>query len=105
MDTKIKRPTKAECLKVFKAICKQHGVTEDELADGYGPQLVMDWDWFGYGPRPAIIWEGGPYDWPVYAPHGGRSETGYRIPDVSDQLPPGVWLEAATGWALSIYKD
>jgi hypothetical protein len=105
MDTKIKRATKAECLKVFKAVCKQYGVTQEDIDKGYGPQLMMDWDWLGFGPNPAILWEGGPYDWTHYTPYGGRCEEGWTIRDVSSQMPPGVRTEPMTGWALSIYKD
>ena len=102
MTTKTKRATKADCQKVLKALCAQLGVAADE----YGPKLVMDWDWFGDGPRAAILWEGGPYDWPAYFPFGGASyDTGYKFRNVSDQIPAGVWVEAATSWAISIYKD
>ena len=74
-------------------------VTED-----YGPTLVEHWDWNGPGPRWSIVWEGGPYDWAVIFPHGGIDpEFGTTYEAV--ELPKGVWTEAMTGWALSIYRE
>ena len=37
----------------------------------------------------AVVWEGGPYEW-VYE---------------SQPKVQGVWTEAYTGWAMSIYKE
>jgi hypothetical protein len=106
IDYKTVKPTKAECEKVLRLLKKQRGVTAREATSGYGPQLVMDWDWFGDGPRPAIVWEGGPYDWVMYLPYGGvEEEWGVRLTNVSDGMPKGVWVEAATSWAVHIHKE
>lgn len=93
---------KADALKVLALVRKVYGIKGD--AD-WGPKLVKDWDWTGYGPAPyAIIWEGGPYDWAVYFPFGGiEEEFGRKLPDVSDLVPKDVFCEAVTGWALGLY--
>jgi hypothetical protein len=67
-----------------------------------GPKIVMDFDWLGYGGRPSIVWEAGPYQWTYLFPRGGIDEEfGIKVPEA--QLPEGVYTEAQTGWALSIY--
>jgi hypothetical protein len=105
MTTANNQVSEAKCRKVLALIIKQHGLTPKALADGWGPTLVMDFDWTGSGPHPAIVWEGGPYYWPIYAPYGGRTEDGWTLPDVSDQVPAGVFLEADTHFALAIWPD
>lgn len=101
--TKTVKPTKAECVKVLRLLRKQRGI---KASDSYGPQLIMDWDWLGHGAWPSIVWEGGPYDWAMYMPHGGMDpEFGTRMQDMSADMPAGLWIEPMTSWAVSIYKD
>lgn len=72
---------------------------------GLKPQLIMDWDWFGSGPVPSIVWEEGPFRWPYLFPHGGRNEFGTLTRNVSGDIPDGVFVEAATHFAVSIYPN
>jgi hypothetical protein len=57
------------------------------------PKLIMDWDWFGTGPSPSIVWEEGPYEWAI-------QYTGEH-----NRFPKGVYGEPATNWALSLYPE
>jgi hypothetical protein len=84
------KPNKAIATKVLKAVQAKYKYDNPT----YGPQLRMDFDWFGHGASPAIVWEGGPYDW--------ASECSFELLKV---LPKGVWLEPATSWALNIYVE
>ena len=69
-----------------------------------GPNLVMDWDWLGYGPQVSIVWEEGPYDWAMLFPHGGvEEEFGFTLKPVT--LPKGIWTEAITSFAIAIIRD
>jgi len=85
-----KKVSEAKALKVLKAVQKRFH-DDDPI---HGPQLVMDFDWFGYGERPAIIWEGGPYEWAVL----------FSLSLTEDSVK-GVFLEPVTNWALGIYPD
>jgi hypothetical protein len=104
MSTTTRNASKRDCTKVLNVIRRQFCVTADDVANGYGPTLVMDWDWTGE-PTPAVIWEGGPYDWAIYVGYGGRMETGYHAPDLSDEIPDTVFVEPYSGWAVSIYRN
>lgn len=65
-----------------------------EPNDPYGPQLVMDFDWFNDEGWPTIVWEGGPHEWAV--------ECSFAL---LDNAPKGLWFEATTSWALGIYVN
>jgi len=91
MNTITRKATKTQAAKVLDLVCKKYGYT---VGDPYGPDLRMDFDWFGYGPTPTIVWEGGPYEWAV--------ECSFTL---LDDCPQGVWLEPATNWALSVYRE
>jgi hypothetical protein len=84
------KPNKAIATKVLEAVRAKYKYDNPT----YGPQLRMDFDWFGYGGSPAIVWEGGPYEW--------ATECSFEL---LDSLPKGVWLEPATSWALNIYVE
>lgn len=73
------------------------------VEDGDGPTLNMEWDWPSSGPTPTILWEGGPYDWAMLFPHGGRAEFGFKVKEVT--LPKGIFAEPYSGWALCLYPD
>lgn len=104
-DTKRKKVTKTQANKVLAAVRKQ--LAGSILPGDAGPIVNMTFDWTGYGPNPAIVWEEGPYQWTYMFPYGGiEEEFGFKIADVSSQLPAGVWCEAVTAWAMNIYpKD
>ena len=69
-----------------------------------GPNLVMDWDWLGYGPQVSIVWEEGPYDWAMLFPHGGvEEEFGFTLKPVT--LPKDIWTEPITSFAIAIIRD
>ncbi len=102
MNTTV-RASKKEAQAVLKAL---HIQTKPWVDLGYKPKLIMDWDWHGDGGVPSIVWEEGPYDWPVYFPHGGiEEEFGFHLPDVSGLIPDGVWVEGSTHFAVSIWKE
>jgi hypothetical protein len=66
--------------------------------------VVLGSVWLGYGGCPSIVWEGGPYDWTTYFPGGGvEEEFGFKIKPVT--LPKGIWTEAMTSFAISIYRE
>lgn len=94
-----KKISKRDAEKVLAAVKKAF-----PSEPGYGPELRMDFDWFGNGPNPSIVWEGGPYQWTYLFPYGGIDEEyGFKVPDVSSMIPEGYYTEAQTGWAISIY--
>lgn len=80
-----KKITKKQAEYVLKTICFKYGI---EPNDEHGPKLIMDFDWLGIGKNPAIIWEGGPYEW--------ACESHWRLFD-------DVFVEAITNWALGIF--
>lgn len=101
--TTINKPSKTVCQKVLAAIIAQNkGYI---AAGGEPPTLVMDFDWTGSGPHPAVVWEGGPYEWTYLFPHGGiEEEFGTRVSDVSARIPAGWHTEPITSWAIGIYR-
>ena len=97
--------TKTQATQVLKAVAtwlgtKGYGTAPGKPAPtgaeaalrGLGPQLVMDWDWPG-SPTPAIILEGGPYDWAVACCAAVQAAV------------PGVYVEPYSGWALCVYPE
>lgn len=64
---------------------------------GLGPELRMDWDWPSSGPTPAVILEGGPYDWAVVC-------CGW-VQDRLDERGIPVFVEPYSGWALCLYPN
>ena len=90
--------TRAKAQKVLTAVRASFGVAAGEE----GPALVMAWDWTGRGAHPAIVWEGGPYDWAILASGGGRDEWGLVHQPVE---VPGTFLEPVTGWARGIWPE
>lgn len=92
--------TKYQAEATLRAVKKQFSAWFERDEDG--PKLIMDWDFFGYGPNPAIVWEGGPYDWP-HLVNGGIGDFNEKYAPV--KLPKNVWIEAATGFAISLYRE
>ena len=104
----------------YEAVCAMFAATWDETITPHpepylvqgdespswqrnGPVLVKNYDWATSGPW-AIAWEGGPYDWPMYVPRGGRTEeAGFTMPKV--ELAPEIHVEAINGWAIGLYLD
>jgi hypothetical protein len=103
--------TRKQADNVFKTLVKQRGVQPDEIdpQGGFGPTLVHNWEW-GWTTSStyewAILWEGGPFEWAMWFPYGGRDpEFGITIPNVSEQLGNGLFIEAVTSWAIAIYPN
>lgn len=96
----MKKVTQKQAQTVLEAIEKRF---EPWIAaGGDAPKLIMDFDWLDVGPSPAIIWEGGPYEWALLDPAGDiEEEFGLRIPPM--ELPAEVWTEPVTSWALGIH--
>jgi hypothetical protein len=116
------RITKANGEKVLAAIKSKFAAYIDPEVEGSGPELVMDFDWVGT-PGPAIVWEGGPFEWVYLALWGGVDEelttdlmtipeyvtftkTGKATnPAIVTPIekPANVYCEAITSWALGLY--
>lgn len=95
---------------------------EQAVEDGFvmpHPTLVMDFDWIGTGPQPAIVWEEGPYEWAIRHAGGMNEETFHNIhpefeadaakaremaTEKAVEIPEGLWVEPITSWALAIYE-
>jgi hypothetical protein len=66
--------------------------------------VVLGSVWLGYGGHPSIVWEGGPHEWACLFPLGGiEEEFGFTVKPV--ELPEGIWTEAMTSFAISIYRE
>lgn len=63
---------------------------------GLGPELRMDWDWPST-PTPAVILEGGPYDWAIVC-------CGWVQDRLNERGIP-VFVEPYSGWALCAYPN
>lgn len=96
--------TRKDAEKVLAAILEQHKWAKQPEFDQ--PIIVEDWTW-DLNPAPfAIVWEGGAYQWAYLFPYGGiEEEFGFKVRDVSDQLPGHVFVDAMTPWALGIYPN
>lgn len=96
--------TKADATKVLNALKRQQRAY---IGAGYTPPvLVRDWDWMGTGhaARWSIVWEEGPFEWAHLFPHGGiEEEFGFKIEDVSERMPSGVFAEPITSWAVAVW--
>ena len=98
---------------VYRKFCKTFGATPvdhpvrqgtNDPAWGEGPVLCRDFELWSSTTAWAIVWEGGPYDWPQLFPGGGTDEEyGLRWPEV--KLAANVWTEAITGYALGLYRE
>lgn len=93
---------KADADKVLAAVRRQFAGWIEPGDPASGPTLVKDFDWdCGVAPY-AVVWEGGPYEWPMLAGEGGVDEEfGFKIKAV--EFPKTVFVEPYTGWALGIY--
>lgn len=101
-----RKVTERQARKVLEAVRDQFAPWLVDTDDG--PELRMEFDWLGYGAHPAIVWEGGPYEWALVVPYGcparSDSEMG-EIGNVAHRIPKGVYVEPDTTWALGIYPD
>lgn len=108
--------TKAQAVKAYLAICKHLDAEPQPVAtSGDGsrwaycgqPVLVRDWDWTGA--RWTVVFEEGPYDWPIGL-SGGYDETSYLLAEVTGTLKarpalevPGVMMEPVNSYAVGLY--
>lgn len=83
------KPTEEQALEVLARLQDKYDIHSDN-----GPQLVMDFDWLGHGEWPAIVWEGGPYEW-------ATTESFALIKGG----PRTMWYEPVTAWSLNIYVN
>ena len=66
-----------------------------------GPVLCADFEGWSTTSDWAVVWEGGPHDWTMYVPHGGRTEDfGLTVGPID---LPGVFCEPVNGFALALY--
>lgn len=88
----MKKITAAQARQTFRQV----QVAFDCDDPNYGPALIMDFDWFGHGPAPAIVWEGGPEEWTrVFCDQQYEHRT----------VNAKVFIEPQTAWALGMYRD
>jgi len=111
MTTKTRKLTKTQCEKALQVVAKWMGEVkfygpliseepfkcgpcptgEEAARSGLGPMLMMDYEGW-YGPaRPAIVLEGGPYDWAMEAAW---------LPELKAL---GIFAEPIAGYALGLY--
>lgn len=90
--------SKSKAEKVLAALLDQ---CKPWVQEGYEPKLVQDFDdreW-------TILWEEGPYEWPYLFPHGGvEEEFGFKVADVSGQIPEGIFAEPVNHYSVGIYE-
>ncbi|RLE16365.1 MAG: hypothetical protein DRJ50_15140, partial [Actinobacteria bacterium] len=68
--------TKAQAEKCLAAVKDRYKAWLGDGADE--PVLRMKFDWFG-DPGPAIVWEGGPYEWTMLVYGGIEEEFGFKL--------------------------
>lgn len=101
----IKRPaaklTRMQARTAYEAVCAKYGETVEATAthDGgawpTGPVLVRGFESAHGGDYAwAVVWEGGPYEWPVECGYGADGKPNY---------PSGVYTEPINGYALALY--
>lgn len=89
--------TKAQALRAYRAICADLGQTPQaepvEQGGGSwpsGPVLCRDFEGWSTTTRWAVVWEEGPYEWPL---------------TTSPLARKGVFTEPVNGWALGLYPS
>jgi len=98
--------------RALQAVREQFAAYLDDDCDP-GPQLYADWAWNGDPAPYAIVWEGGPFEWPQLVPDGGVDQDLTALAqDVAPGAvvhapeatgwPPGTWAEPITGFALAV---
>ena len=91
--------TKRQAEATLARVKKQFSVW---LSDGQDePLLVKGWDspnvW-------SILWDGGPFEWTMFFPHGGiEEEFGFNI-KATDTIK-GVFAEPYSYTVLNLYKE
>lgn len=94
----MKKVKKQTAERVLLALERQHKAAIDA---GYPrPSLVN-------GERSFFIsWEEGPYEWAYLFPFGGiEEEFGFRVADVSGQVPKGLLIEPINSYSVGIYPE
>lgn len=94
--------TKYQAFRAYTAVCAKYDETAHPAAvthDGgtwpTGPVLVRGFESAHGGDYAwAVVWEGGPHEWPVECGYGADGKPDY---------PAGVWTEAINGYALALY--
>lgn len=107
----MKNITKRQAEASLKAIAKKFGADD-------GPQLVKDHQGWYSDHAWAIVWEGGPYEWPQLLDGGLDEELLHGLYPEFEQdhavavkkatygavkLPKGVWAEAINGYSIALY--
>lgn len=108
--------TKRQAESSLKAVRKYFGVEADEQY----PKLIKNYEGWYSTSAWAILWEGGPYEWPQFLGGGVNEELLYNLypefePDFDKavkaattrkplDLPAGVWYEPINGYSISLHK-
>ena len=105
----MKNVTKRQAEASLKAIAKKFGE---------GAQLVKDHQGWYSDHAWAIVWEGGPYEWPQLLDGGfdeelfnglypefeqSHPEAVKKATHGAVKLPKGVWAEAINGYSIALY--
>lgn len=118
--TRVRKVTQAQAEQALAAVKRQFAAYFEPATfeDGFTvagsapPKLVMDFDWTGTGPGPAIVWKEGPYEWAYLACAGGvdeemaelAAEVGVTVRAQDPvKMPEAIWCEPTTSWALALY--
>jgi hypothetical protein len=84
-----RKVTKRQAQAVLQSVREQFAQYIGDSPE-YGPKFVPEWRYLRDEGQPAIVWEEGPSDWPFYM----------EFPTL-----PGVWVETATHFAITIYRE
>lgn len=80
-------------------IKRQFGFYMDQ---GFGPQLVWNYEGDLRDYPAAIVWEYGPQEWTYLARQGGTNADGQTWPEAAN-WPDGIWCEAINHYALALH--
>ena len=108
-----KKLTKKQAEAALKVIAKKFGADND-----YGPSLIKDYQGWYSDYAWAIVWEEGPYEWPMLLDGGFDDELFQMLypefePDINKAsmkarrspavLPAGVWAEPINHYSLALH--
>lgn len=101
-----KNLTATEATEAYRAVCAQYAdmgveahngfVRQDEQRWPTGPVLCRKFEGWSTLTEWAVVWEGGPEDWPQYA-------SAAQFEDGRGGLPDGIFVEPVNGFALGLY--
>lgn len=95
---------KREAMQAYRAVCEAFEVEphpevvrQGEGRWPTGPVLCESFEGWFTTTAWAVVWEGGPFEWAMYVPHGGQ---GFAPARLSDE----IFAEPINGFALGLYR-